>query len=303
MKDFKKYPKVHRLGKEETEGILEGSCYIQEKIDGANTSIWQDKGELILASRTRILKGDESFNGFRDYVSNHEGIQKILKEFPDLRLYGEWLVRHTIQYNETSYKKFYLFDITTIGAEDEEFWLIEDVNDIADDYGIDRPEYFGLIENPEVEALKELVGKSSIGERGEGITIKNPDFKDKWGDNHYAKIVTEKFKEDNGITFGGNNKHSDTYYEMYVVNKYMTLARVEKIMNKLQPEIDERLDLKHIPRISGTAYHDMLTEEVWEISKKVTTLNFRVLQRIAYKKAIQIYKDIIIGDISVADKK
>jgi len=30
---FKKYPKIHRLGKEETEGILEGTCYIQEKID------------------------------------------------------------------------------------------------------------------------------------------------------------------------------------------------------------------------------------------------------------------------------
>lgn len=37
---FIKYPKIHRLGKEETEGILNALCYIQEKIDGANTSIW-----------------------------------------------------------------------------------------------------------------------------------------------------------------------------------------------------------------------------------------------------------------------
>ena len=44
---FKKYPKIHRLGKEETEGILDGVCYIEEKLDGANASIWIDKrGEI-----------------------------------------------------------------------------------------------------------------------------------------------------------------------------------------------------------------------------------------------------------------
>lgn len=39
MADFKPYFKIHRLGKEETEGILIGECHVEEKIDGANTSI------------------------------------------------------------------------------------------------------------------------------------------------------------------------------------------------------------------------------------------------------------------------
>jgi hypothetical protein len=302
MNTFKRYPKVHRLGKEEVEGILVGDCYIEEKIDGANTQIWVDKrGEVSCGSRNRELTG--GFNGFVDYVREHEGIRNLLADHPEFRLYGEWLVRHTVSYNELSYKKFYLFDITVglDGEEHEPFLQREEVMAIADEYGIDRPCCHGVITNPTPEDLQKYVGESKLGEMGEGIVIKNHDFRDKFGMHNYAKIVTEKFKEDNGIMFGGNNKHSDSYNEMYVVNKYMTLGRIEKIINKIQPEIDEKLDLKHIPRVSNTAYHDMLTEEIWEIQGKVGALNFRTLKRIATQKAIMIYKDIINGvPLSVA---
>jgi len=304
MTTFKRYPKIHRLGKEEVEGILEGTVHIEEKIDGANGQIWVDKrGEITCGSRNRELT--EGFNGFVDYVKSHDGIRNLLANHPGWRLYGEWLVRHTIQYNETNYKHFYLFDISLVsdGEEAEEFLTKEHVMAIADEYGIHRPEYHGSFDNPTQEQIMEHVGKSTLGEKGEGVVLKNHEFRDKFGSHNYAKIVTENFKEDNGVTFGGNNKHSDSYWEMYVVNKYMTLARIEKIMNKLQPLIDKRLDLEHIPRITNTAYHDMLTEEIWEIQDKVQSLNFKTLKRIAMKKAVQIYKDVLSGDISVADIK
>lgn len=83
----------------------------------------------------------------------------------------------------------------------------------------------------------------------------------------------------------------------------MTLARIEKIMNKLQPQIDHQLHLADIPRITQTAYHDMLTEEIWEISKKAGTVDFKSLKRIALKKAVQVYKDKLSGDISIADQE
>lgn len=56
---FIKYPKIHRLEKEEVEGILKGECIIQEKIDGANTSIWFDQGKIKVASRNRRMKNHE----------------------------------------------------------------------------------------------------------------------------------------------------------------------------------------------------------------------------------------------------
>lgn len=293
------YGKIHRLGKEEVEGILEGVCSIQEKIDGANTQIWMEDGEIKMGSRTRTL-GDEEFNGFVPYVKAHEGINSFLANLPHYRLYGEWLVRHTIAYKETAYKKWYLFDI--FNEASQEFLTAETVKVLADTYNIETAPMHGTFENPTVEMLQEFIGKSAFGDRGEGVVIKNYNFKNSFGDLHFAKIVTESFKEDNAISFGGNNKHSDTYWEMYVVNKYMTLPRIQKIMNKIQPEINEKLDMKHIPRIMGTAYHDLLTEEIWEIANKVEKLDFKVLKRCCDKKSRQIFIDVLNEDISVADQ-
>lgn len=230
MTTFKKYPKIHRLGKEEVEGILLGTCEIQEKIDGANAQIWVDKrGEVTCGSRNRELT--EGFNGLVDYVKENQEIKNLLKDHPNYRLYGEWLVRHTIGYKETAYKKFYLFDITEVkdGEEAEEFKTMEEVYEIATKYNVPTPQHFGTYVNPTEEALKDFVGKSALGEKGEGVVIKNHTFRDKWGNHNYAKIVTEQFKENNAITFGGNNKYSDSYWEMYIVNKYITLKTMSKL--------------------------------------------------------------------------
>lgn len=296
-KGFRNYGKVHRLGKEETAGILIGRVWVQEKIDGANTSIWMEDGVLCTGSRTRKL-GEEDFNGFVSYVREHEGIKQLFSEHPDWRLYGEWLVRHTIQYIETSYRKFYLFDIMD---GEGNFINPEIVKQLGEGYGILTVPLHGVFVDPDPDKLKEFVGKSAFGDRGEGIVLKNLTFQNAFGDKVFAKMVTESFKEDNAVTFGGNNKHSDTYWEMYVVNKYMTLPRVKKIMEKIQPQINEKLDMKHIPRVIHTAYHDMLTEEVWEFASKVESLNFKALSRCAQKKARQIYVDILNDSISVAD--
>lgn len=287
--EFRKYEKIHRYGKEETAGILQGKCYIQEKIDGANTSIWLDgNGDIQCGSRNRHLI-DDDFNGFVSYVKEHEGINKFFKENPNSRLYGEWLVKHTIQYNHAFYKRFYLFDVYFIDA----FLPPYVVYDIAKKYHIDYVPIIAEINNPTIDQINDLVGKSMFGDRGEGVVIKNMDFVNKFGDLVYAKVVCSDFKEKNLLTFNNNNKNSEFYNEIYFVNKCMTLSRVRKITEKLQPEINEKLDMKHIPRICETAYHDMLTEEIWEVSKKINSINFKSLKNIAHKKAKIIYIDIL----------
>lgn len=293
---FIAYPKIHRLGKEETTNILDHEVIIEEKIDGANTSIWREEYDLHFASRTQ--EKTEGFNGFVDYVKNNTEIQELLMSNVDYRLFGEWLVRHTVAYNELSYRKFYLFDIM-VG---DEFLDPAETLRLADKYGVPRPQQFFSGKTTEAEIM-EFVGKSNLGDKGEGVVIKAKTFINSFGDHVYAKIVTQNFKEENAITFGGNNKHSDTYWEMYVVNKYATLARVKKIMNKIEPTLERKFDLIHIPRITNTCYHDMITEEIWEIQEKVPLLDFKQLKRLAVKKFVQIYKDILSGDISVADEE
>lgn len=304
MSTFKKYPKIHRLGKEETDGILIGEVHVEEKIDGANASIWMDKrGEIVCGSRNRELT--EGFNGFVDWVRNSEAVKKFFAENPDHRLYGEWLVPHTIKY-EKGWQNFWLFDVTKAldGEENEEFASREAVHTIAQMYGFSTPHYFGTFVDPSPDDLLALVGQSQLGPKGEGVVLKNLSFRDQFGNLNYAKIVSEQFKEDNGITFGGNNKHSDSYWEMYIVNKYMTRARVDKVCNKLQSIIEEKLDMKHIPRVSHTAFHDLITEEIWEIQSKVTgDLNFKKLANLCQRKAKQLYVDKLQGFTSVADQQ
>ena len=292
---FVAYPKIHRLGVEENEGILDNEVFVQEKVDGANTSIWFEDGVLKMGSRTREL--EDGFNGFCEYVRQHEGIRKFFERYPKTRMYGEWLVRHTIAYNKTAYRQFYLFDVQTPSGE---YWTTREVELVAESFGIRYPTIFAYGKLTE-EEIREHVGKTAIGDKGEGVVIKRAGFVNKFGNHCYAKIVTQAFNEDNALVFGGNNKHSETYWEMFVVNKYCTLPRVQKVMNKLQPIIEERLDFKHTTRIAGTCYHDMITEECWEIASKVPILDYRQLKKLASKKFIQIYHDLLNGTVSVAD--
>jgi len=300
---FKEYNKIHALHKEECDGLLEGKCYIQEKVDGANASIWLDDDGIHCGSRTRDLTaaGDD-FNGFVTYVNGHIGIKGFFQANPNWRLYGEWLVRHTIGYNETSYKKFYLYDIEV--NEEGEMLSIEMVNEMAKIYGIHTVELFDIVENPTLELIKEHAGKSVLGSKGEGVVVKNLAYVNKFGVKQYGKFVTQEFKEDNGITFGGNNKSSDTYQEMYYVNKFMTLARVQKNFHKLE-SMEGRLDMKHIPRMMGMCYHDLITEEGWEIAKdmgkSIKPFDFKAFENLCNKKSKSIFIELLTGDISVAN--
>jgi len=239
-------------------------------------------------SRNRHLI-DDDFNGFVTYARSHDGIRKFFECLPYSILYGEWLVKHTIQYRHTFYKKFYLFDVHNAG----EFSSPETVAYIANKFGIDSVPNIAKLNNPTIDQINELVGVSRFGDKGEGVVIKNMDFVNKFGDLVFAKVVCPDFKEKNLLVFNDNDKHSESYNEMYFVNKYMTLQRVKKVTEKLRPQINEKLDMKHIPRVCETAYHDMLTEEIWEASKKIQCVDFKRLRNIASKKAKIIYLDIL----------
>ena len=311
MNEFKKYNKIHALHKAESDGILVGKCHIQEKLDGANASIWMHKdGTIHVGSRNndltqKVLDGKEiskEFVALLEYVDNHKGIQEFLKNNPDHRLYGEWLVRHTIGYNESAYKEFYLFDIEYANYG---FNPIEYVYTVGEQYGIKTPHYHGLIENPTLDLIKELAGQSTLGEKGEGVVIKNPEHVNKFMDKTYAKYVTEDFKEGNSITFGGNNKHSDAYDEMYFVNELVNLPRVRKICNKVQSE-HGRLEMRHIPMIMGMTHYDVLTEEIHAISKRMSKkgamFDFKKFKQLCERKTKRIFIEILEGDISVAHR-
>lgn len=115
-----------------------------------------------------------------------------------------------------------------------------------------------------MEEVLKYVGKSTIGPNGEGIVIKNPDFVNRFGDKTYAKVVGEEFHEQNEIMFG-NHKRGDN--EGKCCHKYATGERVRKIINKIEQNEGKDIEKSDIPKIIGMAYHDIITEEAWDIQK------------------------------------
>jgi len=115
---FIKYLEVERLEKEDCEGLLDGVCDIFPKIDGTNSSIWYDQESAIICcgSRNRNLTDPltKDNHNFRDYwvLTNHDKLQEFFLAFPNLHLFGEYLVKHTLKtYRASAWNQFYIFDV------------------------------------------------------------------------------------------------------------------------------------------------------------------------------------------------
>lgn len=239
---------------------------------------------------------DRDFGGFTKYAREHAGIVELLKDYPAYRLYWEWLRPHTIKYRETAYNKWYMFDI----FDGKEFLHTHEVDMLAKEYGIWAPHLFWMYYNPSAETLESFVWKSELWPLGEGIVIRNYEFVNKFWDSPYSKLVSQDFKESNALTFGGNNKHSESYWEMYVCNKYATAERVNKIINKIEQSLDRKILIEDTPRICWTVLHDIITEEAYEIFKKVPKIDNFKLKQLIMKKTAKIFKDILDWFNSVA---
>jgi len=266
----KNYGKIYHIDKEECEGILQGICYIQEKIDWANLSVWKESGELFVWSRTQTVGTDKIKNWFRwavEYVNAHEWIKKLFEfleiecETYDIRLYWEWLVPHTItNYNKEAYNHFYLFDIE---IDWERLWM-SNVIEYAHYFKIKQPKLFVAMSNPTKANLDEFIWKSELWPIWEWIVIKNEFFINKFWNQVYAKMVSENFKEDNWVIFWNQTKH-DT--EQDICAKYCDWERIRKIINKIEQNEWEDIQKKHIWMIIWMTWYDIITEEANSISK------------------------------------
>jgi hypothetical protein len=302
--NYKPYPKIHALHKEEVENILDYEAVVQVKVDGANSVVYLKDGVVRCGTRTRELPLDEDFRGLQTYIAGKPKIKEFLESHPEAILYGEWLVKHSVNYTQDHYNKWYLFDV----YENGEYWPqgadegVYSVEKLAVGLEVEYPIVYGTGKFT-LEQIDAFVEHEWLGHKNEGVVIKPLNYVNKFGDRPYAKRVSQAFKEQNAIVFGGNDKHSDAYWEQYVTNKYCTIATLEKNLNKLAPGLGERLDKKHTPLVAGTCVHDTWTENAWEIFKKVPALDFKKLNNLMMRKYIQLFHDKLDESFSVADMK
>jgi len=281
MKEFNKYQHIERLGTIETNGINIGTCFVFPKIDGTNSSVWNDDGEIACGSRRRKLSIEKDNQGFMAWVLEQDNLRKFIIQNPDIILYGEWLVPHTLKtYQEDAWRKFYVFDVKD---DNDEYMKYEDYKLILDEYDIEYIPPICKIDNPTFDRLNELlVGNMYLIQDGkgdgEGIVIKNYDYVNKFGHKIWAKIVKNEFKAKHSKVSDVREIKECKLVESEIVDKYITEALIDKEYSKITNEM-EGWSSKYIPRLLQTVYYCLVKEDAWNFVKeyKNPTIDFKTL--------------------------
>lgn len=276
---FKKYQHVERLGTAGVEGITDGLCYIFPKLDGTNSSVWYDcdKGCVCSGSRNRQLSEGADNAGFNSAITKDANIETFLSENQNVRLFGEWLVPHSLKtYEDTAWRKLYVFDVMVDGN-----YLPYDVySTMLEESGIEYIKPMAVINEPSTDELMLLASGNSYlmqeGHIGEGVVIKRYDFINKYGEVKWAKIVNSEFRAANEAVFGP--RATKALLEEKIANKYVTAALVEKEASKIM-NAEGGWESKLIPRLLHMVYYSVLTEEIWNIARKhkKASINFSTL--------------------------
>lgn len=139
-----------------------------EKIDGANGGFELSlDSTLRVFSRKFVLSEERNMRGFYQWVQEHIDPYKLRRGFT---YYGEWLVPHSLEYPPERYNRFYLFDI--YDHQKDCYLPPETVVNEAIRLGIDLDPilYYGPYLG--MDHLNSILGKSQLGEEGEGLIIK-----------------------------------------------------------------------------------------------------------------------------------
>jgi len=189
------------------------------------------------------------------WAQKQENILSFFQSYPHLRLYGEWLVPHTLRtYNDDAWNKFYVFDV----MDDDVYLPYEEYKLILEKFDIEYIPLLTKIENPTYEELVALLDKNTYLVKegvGEGIVIKNYAYRNKFGHVKWAKIIKGDF---------ANN--SSEILEKEIVDRYVTESLVKKEKAKIENECG--WNDKMMPRLLNTVYHCLIQEEGWNFIKK-----------------------------------
>lgn len=284
---FKKYQHIERFGTVEVENIQYGVCYIFPKIDGTNSSVWLENLEIKAGSRTRQLDLEQDNADFYKSILQEEKIAHLLLDYPFWRIFGEWLVPHTLKtYRQDSWRKFYVFDIMI----EDSYLHYEEYAPILESYEIEFIRPLAIINNPSYDQLIGLLdtntyliedGKGS----GEGIIIKNYDYQNKFGRQTWAKIVRSEFKDSHRKEMGVRPTNGEKIVESEIINSYCTKELIEKVYAKIVNE-NGGWSSKKIPQLLNVVYYDLIKEETWDFIKeyKFPIINFKALQFLCVNK-------------------
>lgn len=294
---FKKYMHIERFGNDEVQGIELGNCWIFPKIDGTNASVWLEDGRVCAGSRNRQLTEEADNAGFWKFATDNVNIRYCLGKFPWIRLYGEWLVPHSLKtYRDDAWRKFYVFDVYD---DDEGRYLhYDEYSPILRESWIDYIPAMAKFKNATYDGLLNELDKNTFliqdgSGIGEGIVIKNYDYRNRFGELKFAKIVTTKFKEQHRRVMGPDEKKGPDLVEQKIIDECAGEHLINKVYAKIVNECGG-WNSKYIPRLFSTVYHDLIREELWTVLKKLKNpaVNFSTLYQLLVLHVKQVRPEL-----------
>lgn len=202
---------------------------VQEKIDGSNTHFNVNQFDVTCYGKNFILNEYNHLQGYWYWVQDN--YKRVLPEYQNLDIYGEWLVPHHCEYPAGAYGRFYVFDIMENGI----YWRQDRVEEFTEKCGFDYVPILYRGEFISWEHIMSMVGTSKIAPKGEGVVIKNqttinrPD-----GRCFYVKIVDKEFQETNEARNIIKTVDMDNIIklekERLLTQSIVTLPRVRKIL-------------------------------------------------------------------------
>ena len=300
---FNEYQHIERFGMPEVEFIEQGKCYIFPKIDGTNASVWMgDDGEIHAGKRHAELTLEKDNAGFFACIREHNGIRKLLEAYSNIRLFGEWLVPHSLEtYREDCWQKFYVFDVEVQWENGYTFYLpYEYYKKMLDEYHIDYIPPLAIIERPTKDQLISYLDKNIYLIKdgcgvGEGIVIKNYEFRSPNGKQIWAKMVRSEFKELHARKMMNPDRPMrgcDTI-ENRIIDKYVTIALCEKERAKLEVTCGRGMK-SIIPSLLYNVYDCLLREDArhFIVEFNNPTINFKLLRYLCDWKVKECCSDL-----------
>lgn len=298
--EFKRYQHIERFGRGEVRNIELGTCYVFPKIDGTNAQVYLRNGELQAGSRNRELSLEKDNAGFYAAMLENEKINAYLKKHPTHRVFGEWLVPHSLKtYRDDAWRRFYIFDVCLDKEDGTVEYIPYDIYKVwLEEFDLDYVSPLKIVNNGSYEHFvhelenNNFMIKDGMG-AGVGVVIKNYDFYNGYGRQTWAKIVTSEFKERHHKAMGCPVVEN-RMVEEDIVNEYVTSAFVEKEYAKILNDNNGKFTSKMIPMLLGKVWNELITEEMWNIIKqfKNPTINFKTLNVLVIKKIKEVKSDI-----------
>lgn len=295
--EYKRYQHIEKIGSSEVNGILKGEVHLSYKIDGTNGCIYLNDNILKFGSRNRELSLDNDNCKFMASMLKDEeylnAIAIYLRKHPEYIIYGEWLIPVNIKrYKKEAWNRFYVFDI--FDTVSKRYLRYDSYTPELKMLNILFIPEIAVLNDPTVEDISSYLSKTGDylldNGAGEGIVIKNYEYKNQYGRTTWAKLLTEDFLIKKATSRKENSINKEnTPIEYKIMNMYFTPEHIMKEKQKMIEKYglwEDTMIFEFLNRCFLEFYKDN-----WEIILKkfhFPIINFKTLKKLCDTKVKEV---------------